>query len=95
MTGNVWEWTCDWFFPRHALSGGRLPRNPQGPPPEMSFDPGYPESARPCKVLKGGSFLCAANYSLRYRPAARFPQTPDTTTCHIGFRCVRPGPRGG
>jgi formylglycine-generating enzyme len=92
MAGNVWEWTSDWFFPRHAVpSPDRccLPRNPQGPPRDISFDPGSPESTHPCKVLKGGSFLCAPNYCLRYRPAARFPQTPDTSACHIGFRCIR------
>jgi formylglycine-generating enzyme required for sulfatase activity len=41
------------------------------------------------RVLKGGSYLCAANYCQRYRPAARYPQSVDTTTCHVGFRCAR------
>src|SRR5262249_30235630 len=40
------------------------------------------------KVIKGGSHLCAPNYCLRYRPAARQSETVDTSTCHIGFRCV-------
>lgn len=40
-------------------------------------------------VLKGGSFLCADNYCKRYRPAARLVNPDDTTTNHIGFRCVR------
>jgi len=40
------------------------------------------------KVLKGGSHLCAPEYCLRYRPAARSPQSVDTATSHIGFRCV-------
>ena len=39
-------------------------------------------------VIKGGSFLCAPNYCLRYRPAARQRETIDTSTCHLGFRCV-------
>ncbi|MBN8840659.1 MAG: SUMF1/EgtB/PvdO family nonheme iron enzyme, partial [Sphingomonadales bacterium] len=39
-------------------------------------------------VLKGGSHLCAPEYCMRYRPAARQPQTPDTATTHIGFRCA-------
>jgi formylglycine-generating enzyme required for sulfatase activity len=39
-------------------------------------------------VIKGGSHLCAPNYCLRYRPAARQAEAVDTTTCHIGFRCV-------
>jgi sulfatase modifying factor 1 len=40
---------------------------------------------------KGGSHLCAPNYCLRYRPAARRPQMIDTGMAHVGFRCaVRP-----
>jgi formylglycine-generating enzyme len=39
-------------------------------------------------VIKGGSHLCAPNYCLRYRPAARQGETIDTATSHIGFRCV-------
>jgi formylglycine-generating enzyme required for sulfatase activity len=39
-------------------------------------------------VIKGGSHLCAPNYCLRYRPAARQAETIDTSTSHIGFRCV-------
>ena len=45
--------------------------------------------AAPTRVVKGGSFLCAPNYCRRYRPAARQGQTPDTSACHIGFRCIR------
>jgi formylglycine-generating enzyme len=40
------------------------------------------------KVIKGGSHLCAPNYCLRYRPAARQSESVDTSTSHIGFRCV-------
>jgi formylglycine-generating enzyme len=42
----------------------------------------------PGRVIKGGSHLCAPSYCLRYRPAARQPETVDTSTSHIGFRCV-------
>ncbi len=57
-----------------------------------SYDPRQPEIKIPRKVLKGGSHLCAPNYCRRYRPAARFPEPVDTSTCHVGFRCiVRPG----
>ena len=45
-------------------------------------------SAFPRKVIKGGSHLCAPNYCLRYRPAARQGETIDTSTGHIGFRCI-------
>ena len=41
-------------------------------------------------ALKGGSFLCAAEYCERYRPAARIGVTADTTMAHIGFRCIQP-----
>lgn len=39
-------------------------------------------------VIKGGSYLCADNYCLRYRPAARQPASFDVGTTHIGFRTV-------
>jgi len=39
-------------------------------------------------VIKGGSHLCAPNYCRRYRPAARFPEPVDTSTSHLGFRCI-------
>ncbi|MGO4104437.1 formylglycine-generating enzyme family protein [Leifsonia sp. YAF41] len=48
-----------------------------------------PGSTIPRRVLKGGSHLCAPEYCLRYRPAARSPQAEDTSTTHIGFRCAR------
>ena len=46
------------------------------------------------RVIKGGSHLCAPNYCLRFRPAARQGEAVDTSTTHIGFRCVlrAPGP---
>ena len=42
----------------------------------------------PGKVMKGGSHLCAPNYCTRYRPAARMSQPVDTSTSHLGFRCI-------
>jgi formylglycine-generating enzyme required for sulfatase activity len=45
--------------------------------------------------MKGGSYLCAPNYCRRYRPAARQPQAIDTSTCHLGFRCVLRESAGG
>jgi formylglycine-generating enzyme len=48
-----------------------------------------PGSAIPRRVLKGGSHLCAPEYCLRFRPAARSPQAEDTATTHIGFRLAR------
>lgn len=68
MTGNVWEWTRDWY--------------PDGRPA------GDPMRSH---LIKGGSFLCADNFCLRYRPSARQPGPPDTGSSHVGFRTVKRG----
>jgi formylglycine-generating enzyme required for sulfatase activity len=97
MIGNTWEWTSDWYVASHPNDAPKAcctPRNPRGPRLEESYDPAQPEIKIPRKVLKGGSHLCAPNYCRRYRPAARFPEPVDTSTCHVGFRCiVRPAGR--
>jgi formylglycine-generating enzyme required for sulfatase activity len=89
--GNVWEWTTDWYTPRSGsepIKACCTPHNPRGGKEADSYDPRQPEIRIPRKVIKGGSHLCAPNYCRRYRPAARFPEPIDTSTCHLGFRCI-------
>lgn len=92
LIGNVWEWTQDWWSVlREAAPPSSpccSPRNPRGGTLRESLDPLFPDIRIGRKVLKGGSHLCAENYCQRYRPAARHPEMIDTSTSHIGFRCV-------
>ena len=84
VTGNVWEWTADFFAYRHADATANSCCSPRNPRVESPQD----DEEIPRRVIKGGSHLCAPNYCLRYRPAARQAEAVDTSTGHIGFRCV-------
>ena len=87
MIGNVWEWTTTQFDAHHRLDG---PVESCCGPPGAAWPATSDLAPDPTinQTLKGGSHLCAPEYCLRYRPAARSPQSQDSATTHIGFRCV-------
>jgi formylglycine-generating enzyme required for sulfatase activity len=91
MIANVWEWTDDWYAQpkaeRKQPGSCCIPANPRGGSRGGSIVKKDPTRV-PRKVLKGGSHLCAESYCQRYRPAARYAQPIDTSTSHVGFRCV-------
>ena len=94
VTGNVWEWTTDYYSVRGPGAGAapaaccKPPLNPRITTPDASHETGGPDAGIARRVIKGGSHLCAPSYCLRYRPAARQPEAIDTSTSHIGFRCI-------
>lgn len=80
LIGNVWEWTSSAYYPNHGFTA------PADAPD--GYDPNQPEETA-VAVIKGGSYLCAPNYCMRYRPEARQGQSKGLGTSHIGFRTVR------
>ncbi|NOT56571.1 MAG: formylglycine-generating enzyme family protein [Deltaproteobacteria bacterium] len=88
VAGNVWEWVSDWYRPDYYAQLARaagVARNPTGP--DSSWDPAEPGQAK--RVHRGGSFLCTDQYCSRYMVGTRGKGEINSSTNHLGFRCVK------
>lgn len=87
IIGNAWEWTSDYYNITYYAEIAKQPvaNNPKGP--DKPYDPREPYAEK--RVTRGGSFLCADNYCVNYRPSARQGTAFDSGMSHIGFRCVK------
>lgn len=80
MIANAWEWTGDAYTgPRQSHANG-----------DTAVVAAASRSRKPAasSVIKGGSFLCAPDFCVRYRASARESAESDLPTSHIGFRTV-------
>jgi formylglycine-generating enzyme required for sulfatase activity len=83
MAGNAWEWCSDWYLREYYRDSPK--KNPEGP--DIGFD--IREQNLPQRVQRGGSFLCAENYCVRYLVGTRHHNEPTSAAIHTGFRCVK------
>lgn len=82
MAGNAWEWCSDKYqVDYYAVSPSKNPRGPAS-----GIDPN--ERGQVKHVQRGGSFLCADNYCIRYLVASRGKGEEKSSANHTGFRCI-------
>lgn len=84
MSGNVWEWTADWYTGDYYKTLKGKVKNPKGP--LESYDPDEPTV--PKKIIRGGSFMCHSSYCKGYRVSSKMKSSMDTGLENTGFRCV-------
>lgn len=86
ISGNVWEWTMDWYSAKYYLDLANIQsNNPKGP--KKTFEVYHPNATH--KVVRGGSFLCNDSWCSGYRNARRMRLSPDSGMEHLGFRLVK------
>lgn len=87
MSGNVWEWTNDWYnttYYKELYKKGEMANNLKGAiAPYNASNPLAKE-----RIIKGGSFLCSITYCASYRISSRMGSTEDSSLEHLGFRTV-------
>jgi len=89
MIGNVWELTSDVFVADRPQAQAQAAKQAQGLDPDSAQKPPQFRPAQTqSRVIKGGSFLCAPNYCMRYRAGSRQPQEEDLAVSHLGFRTI-------
>ncbi len=81
MVGNVWEWTTD-VYSEHRGETVNLSD-------QLTAIPA--RGTAPLRVIKGGSYLCSADYCVRARASSRQPQESDLPASHLGFRTIVKG----